>query len=54
MINEQKKLVNKILKISGIVISLTSLTLAWLWFGWKLVLIIILGLWGNNLENKFK
>jgi len=40
----------KKVKILGVIIGATAMILAWIFFGWKLVLIIILALWGNNLE----
>ena len=38
--------------IIGGCISLTSMILAWVFFNWILVLILMLALWGNNLERK--
>lgn len=35
----------------GAVMSITGAVLATVWFGWKFSLVIILLLWGNNLER---
>lgn len=40
------------LRISGIIIGLTGLGLAFIWFGWKLAVILLLVIWGNNLERR--
>lgn len=40
--------------IYGAIISLTAYSLAWAFFGWKLPLIILLAIWGNNIERTFK
>ena len=40
---------HKKLHIFGIVIGITSLILASIWYDWKLVVIIILALYGNNI-----
>jgi hypothetical protein len=41
-----------ILRASGIFIGLTGLGLAFIWFGWKLAAILLLVIWGNNLERQ--
>jgi hypothetical protein len=38
-------------QLLGMVISTVAAALAWLWFDWKLSLVIMLALWGNNLEQ---
>lgn len=40
---------NKILL--GLVIGIIAMTLGWIWFGWKLSLVMFLALMGNNLER---
>lgn len=35
----------------GMLIGLASMVLCWYWYGWKLVVIIMLAIWGNNLER---
>ena len=40
-----------LLRIIGMVIGITAIVLAWEWFGWKLSLVIILAIYGNNLEQ---
>lgn len=42
----------KKLQIIGMLIGLTGITLAWIFFSWKLVLVLMLVLWGNNIEQK--
>lgn len=29
-----------------------SVTLAWIWYGWQLPVVLILFLWGNNLDQR--
>lgn len=41
---------NKI-RIIGMLIGLIGMALAWLFFSWKLTLILFLVLYGNNLEQ---
>lgn len=41
----------KILNIIGTVVGLIALAMAWVWFGWKLSLVIFLALMGNNFER---
>ncbi len=41
----------KVLNIIGMVIGITAMALAWIWFGWKLSLVIFLALMGNNFER---
>lgn len=38
--------------IIGMLTGITGMVLAWIFFSWKLVLILILVLWGNNIERK--
>lgn len=42
----------KKLQIIGMLIGLTGIALAWIFFSWKLVLVLMLVLWGNNIEQK--
>lgn len=42
---------NKIFVIAGSIISLAAMSLAWYWFGWKLVVVLMLFGWGSNLER---
>lgn len=44
----------KILQITGMLIGLTGMVLAWIFFSWKLVLVLMLVLWGNNMESRFR
>jgi hypothetical protein len=41
-------------RILGMVISMIAAGLAWYLYDWKLMLIILLALWGNNLEQQNK
>ena len=45
-----------IVNIIGMLLFFTSMTFAWIWFSWKLTLIIFLAVAGNNFERhgKFK
>lgn len=43
-----------ILQIIGAVAGITALALAWIWFGWKLPLVLFLALLGNNLQQNPK
>ena len=38
-------------QLLGAVVGLVAMSLAWYWFSWKLTLIILLALFGNNLER---
>lgn len=40
------------MKYVALIVLITAMVLAWTWFGWKLALVIFLGLFGNNLEQK--
>jgi len=40
----------KVLTILGMTVELIGFSLAWIWFGWKLAVIIALCIWGNNME----
>lgn len=42
------------LQLFGALLSLTSMCFAWSWFGWKMVLVLILAITGNNIEQKFR
>lgn len=41
----------KALNIIGMVVGITAMALGWIWFGWKLSLVIFLALMGNNFER---
>jgi len=41
----------KLINIIGMVIGITAIVLGWIWFGWKLPLVIFLALMGNNMER---
>lgn len=34
----------------GAIVGIIALILAWVFFGWKLVLVLVLVTWGNNME----
>lgn len=42
----------KKLRIFGIILWFISMGLTWYLFSWKLVLVLILMLWANNLEQR--
>jgi len=52
IINYKTKM--KELKFLGMFIGLMSMFLAWYLYDWKLLVIIFLALWGNNLEQNNK
>jgi len=39
------------LKLIGIGIGIVAIGLGCIWFSWKLPLVIILAMWGNNIER---
>lgn len=41
-------------RIIGMIIYLISIIFTVLWFDWKLVIILMIALWGNNLEQQNK
>lgn len=41
----------KPINILGLLIGIVSMLLAWIWFDWRLCLVIILALTSNNLER---
>lgn len=43
-----------VLQIIGAVAVITAIVLAWIWFGWKLPLVLFLALLGNNLQQNSK
>ena len=45
---------NKILRFISLIIMLIALAMAWKLYDWKLVLIIFLLLWANNIESSTK
>lgn len=44
----------KIKKLYGSGIILVGFSLGTFWFGWKLLVVLILTLWGNNIEQSDK
>jgi hypothetical protein len=40
------------LRLFGLIIILTGFSLAWIFFSWKLVVVLIILLTGNNLEQR--
>ena len=42
----------KKMQILGIIIGIVAMEMAWIMYDWKLMLIILLALWGNNLEQR--
>jgi hypothetical protein len=42
----------KKLRFIGMGIGIIAMILGWIWFGWKLSLVILLAIWGNNLEKE--
>ena len=42
----------KYIRALGTILGITALVLAWIWFGWKLSIVIFLALWANNMEQK--
>lgn len=42
----------KKLQILGMIIGIGAMAMAWIMYDWKLMLIILLALWGNNLEQR--
>lgn len=42
----------KKLQILGMIIGIAAMSMAWIMYDWKLMLIILLALWGNNLEQR--
>jgi hypothetical protein len=48
---------NTVKLISGaiaLILSITAYTLAWVWFGWEMALIIFLAQWANNIDQRLK
>ncbi len=41
-------------QLIGMFIGIVAMGLAWVIYDWKLMLILILALWGNNLEQNGK
>jgi hypothetical protein len=41
----------KKMQILGMIIGIVAMAMAWIMYDWKLMLIILLALWGNNLEQ---
>lgn len=39
------------MKYIGMLILIVAMVLAFIWFGWKLVIVILLTMWGNNVER---
>ena len=44
----------RILRIGGAIIGTAGYALAWHVYGWELFVVIVLVLWGNNLERTNK
>lgn len=42
----------KKIQILGMILSFTAMTMAWIMYDWKLVLIILIALTGNNMEQR--
>lgn len=51
---QEAKVFLKRQRILGMFISMAAAGLAWYLYDWKLMLIILLALWGNNLEQHNK
>jgi hypothetical protein len=43
-----------IMNLTGMVLSLVGVFLAFYWYDWKLVVILLIAITGNNLEQKGK
>ena len=41
----------KNIKYIGMAIGIIAMSLAWMWFGWRMPLVIFLALMGNNIER---
>lgn len=41
----------KVVNYIGMAVLITAMALGWIWFGWKLSLVIFLALAGNNMER---
>ena len=41
----------KVVNYIGMAVVITAMALGWIWFGWKLSLVIFLALAGNNMER---
>ena len=41
----------KKLKYIGMAIGIISMSLSWMWFGWRMPLVIFLAIMGNNIER---
>lgn len=39
------------MKYIGMLIGIVAMVLAFIWFGWKLVVVLLLAMWGNNIER---
>ncbi len=42
----------KTINTIGMVLGIMSIILAWVWFGWKLPLVILMAIAGNNMERR--
>lgn len=49
-----KKSPNPIIIVIGLIAWLSALVLALIWFDWRLVVVIVLFLFANNLERKIE
>jgi hypothetical protein len=45
---------NKTYKTIGYILGITAYVLIFMWFDWKLALIIFLSLWSNNVFHSYK
>ncbi len=41
-------------KMYASVSGLIGLGLAWYWYGWRLIIVLLIVLWGNNIEQRVK
>jgi hypothetical protein len=54
LIKFELKLMRKALRILGIIFIISSLVLTYIFYGWKLYLIVSLAIFGNSLEKTFR
>ena len=48
------RITKKMYQIFGVIIGLLGYASAWLFYDWKLMLIIFLVIWSNNISRNFK
>lgn len=51
-ITNKKTMNKKAINIFGALVSLTAMILAWYWYDWQLVVVILLATFGNNMERR--